>query len=60
MDIELRNDRIPRNPFDRQFLDMSGFCTGKGGALGMLCFHVYLSRLKLGSICIVYVHVLFF
>ena len=22
MDIELRNDRIPRNPFDRQFLDM--------------------------------------
>ena len=23
MDIELRNDRIPRNPFDRQFLDMS-------------------------------------
>ena len=26
MDIELRNDRIPRNPFDRQFLDMwSGF-----------------------------------
>ena len=24
MDIELRNDRIPRNPFDRQFLDMHG------------------------------------
>ena len=24
MDIELRNDRIPRNPFDRQFLDMGG------------------------------------
>ena len=24
MDIELRNDRIPRNPFDRQFLDMIG------------------------------------
>ena len=23
MDIELRNDRIPRNPFDRQFLDMT-------------------------------------
>ena len=23
MDIELRNDRIPRNPFDRQFLDMN-------------------------------------
>ena len=22
MDTELRNDRIPRNPFDRQFLDM--------------------------------------
>ena len=22
MDIELRNDRIPRIPFDRQFLDM--------------------------------------
>ena len=22
MDNELRNDRIPRNPFDRQFLDM--------------------------------------
>ena len=22
MDIELRNDRIPHNPFDRQFLDM--------------------------------------
>ena len=25
MDIELRNDRIPRNPFDRQFLDMLNF-----------------------------------
>ena len=25
MDIELRNDRIPRIPFDRQFLDMN--CT---------------------------------
>ena len=23
MDTELRNDRIPRNPFDRQFLDMT-------------------------------------
>ena len=22
MDIELRNDRIPCNPFDRQFIDM--------------------------------------
>ena len=22
MDIDLRNDRIPRNPFDHQFLDM--------------------------------------
>ena len=25
MDIELRNDRIPRNPFDRQFLDMTAW-----------------------------------
>ena len=31
MDIELRNDRIPRNPFDRQFLDMT--------SLLMLCMH---------------------
>ena len=27
MDIELRNDRIPRNPFDRQFLDMRRLVT---------------------------------
>ena len=25
MDIELRNDRIPRIPFDHQFLDMRAF-----------------------------------
>ena len=30
MDIELRNDRIPRNPFDRQFLDMRAEGTGVG------------------------------
>ena len=28
MDIELRNDRIPRNPFDRQFLDMIAVSIG--------------------------------
>ena len=34
MDIELRNDRIPRNPFDRQFLDMIGKVGGGGGGGG--------------------------
>ena len=28
MDMELRNDRIPRNPFDRQFLDMENIILG--------------------------------
>ena len=26
--MELRNDRIPRNPFDRQFLDMENIILG--------------------------------
>ena len=29
MDTELRNDRIPRNPFDRQFLDMTTELVGR-------------------------------
>ena len=36
MDIELRNDRIPRNPFDRQFLDMcTDECTTREQELGL-------------------------
>ena len=34
MDIELCNDRIPRNPVDRQFLDMGGCRTRNEFKLG--------------------------
>ena len=35
MDTELRNDRIPRNPFDRQFLDMTSHSGEYNGATGV-------------------------
>ena len=43
MDIELRNDRIPRNPFDRQFLDMS---TRSSTVLENSCVGVGKAKLK--------------
>ena len=48
MDIELRNDRIPRNPFDRQFLDMSGHRLENSGLfIAVTIWHMHVKGISI-------------